>query len=508
MKQGCCSALAPDCAGCGIPSLSRRSFVSGAGRFGALASVVASASAKETPRQPPPPVPLRVQPVFVNAPRTAKPLTSWRFSAEIYDETEARQECARVTRELDELKRKASFPLEFLPLARVQTKEQAATLDRGKFDSLLLFAASRNADVLEALAKPDKWNLVFTRRRSGRIYYMYIGLHGHYLRKRRDPISETAVGIDDVVVDDMDEILWRLRALAGLKNTFGKRVVCVGPPGGWGEEGREAPKRATGRWKLDIREITYPELERRIEAALRDDALVKRSRQDAAAYLSRKNVKLETSREAVERSFLLAEIFRQYMHEAGTDAFTISSCMGAVMRSTNSTACLALSVLNDEGYVALCEGDFQAVPTGMLLHAISRKPVFFANPSFPFKGEMLFSHCTAPSKWDGNQFEPVRLLTHYESDFGAATKVDVRKGTKLTAIDPDFEGKRLLGTQCEVTATPFYPVCRTQLEVAFRGDTGKLAQDIRGWHWLLCHGDYLRETAYAARKAGLEWAEV
>jgi L-fucose isomerase-like protein len=177
--------------------------------------------------------------------------------------------------------------------------------------------------------------------------------------------------------------------------------------------------------------------------------------------------------------------------------------MGTVMQVTGTTACLPLSLLNDEGYIALCEGDFHAIPAALLLHDISCKPVFFANPSMPHRGEMLFSHCTAPSKVDGRHPAPVRLLTHYESDFGAAPKVEPPKGMKVTAVNPDFQGQAFLGLRGEIVRTPSYPICRTQWEIAFEGDTQVLAENVRGWHWVLCEGDYLKEVAYAVRKAGL-----
>jgi hypothetical protein len=511
VERGCCSARVAGCAGCG-GGFSRRALLS-AGTVTPLAAAAAQSvrpagAASDPARRLPARAALRVQPVFVNAPRPFKQTASWRFSAEIYDEPEARQECERIERDLAGLKRKAEFPLEILPLVRVQSKDEAAKLERDRFDALLLFAASRNADVLEALAKPDKWNLIFVRHRSGRIYYMYIGAHGHYFRKKRDGISETAMGLEDVVVDDMDDVLWRMRALAGLKHTLGRRVVCVGTPGGWGEEGSKAPGRAANFWKFDIRAVPYQDLDKRLQSAMRDEALVKRSRADAASYLARKNVRLETGRAFVEKCFVLAQVFRDYMDEVRTDAFTISSCMGTVMQVSGTTACIPLSILNDEGYVALCEGDFQSVPAGILLHDIASKPVFFANPSFPYKGEMMFSHCTAPGRMDGRNADPVRVVTHYESNFGAAPKVEMRKGMKITALDPDFSSKRFLGYRGEIIGTPFYPTCRTQLEVAFQGDTAKLQQNIRGWHWMLCEGDYLKEVEYASRKMGLEWMGI
>ena len=30
----------------------------------------------------------------------------------------------------------------------------------------------------------------------------------------------------------------------------------------------------------------------------------------------------------------------------------------------------------------------------------------------------------------------------------------------------------------------------------------------RGFHWMLCYGDYLRETGYALKKAGVGWMNL
>jgi len=57
----------------------------------------------------------------------------------------------------------------------------------------------------------------------------------------------------------------------------------------------------------------------------------------------------------------------------------------------------------------------------------------------------------------------------------------------------------------EILDTPFFPICRTQLDVRIRGDWERLAEEIRGFHWMVCYGDYLRELGYAVKKAGLDW---
>ena len=89
------------------------------------------------------------------------------------------------------------------------------------------------------------------------------------------------------------------------------------------------------------------------------------------------------------------------MDEAETDAITINDCMGTIMGMSETTACLPLSLLNDDGYLAFCESDFVVIPSGILLHYISGKPVFLNDPTYPHDGMVTLAHCTAPRKMDG-----------------------------------------------------------------------------------------------------------
>ena len=235
---------------------------------------------------------------------------------------------------------------------------------------------------------------------------------------------------------------------------------------------------------------------------------MKRCHADADRYLRQENTTLETSRDFVERSFLLTEVFRGLLDEFHTDAFTINQCMGTIMGVSETTACLPLSLLNDEGYMAFCESDFVVIPSGVLLHYISGKPTFLNDPTYPHDGVVTCAHCTAPRRLDGTQVDPARILTHFESDYGAAPKVEFRKGQSVTNIVPDFSGKRWVGVGGEVVGSPFMPICRSQVDIALKGDTRKLVEEMSGFHWMTCYGDFLREAGYAASKAGLGWASV
>jgi hypothetical protein len=494
-------------------AISRRTFLAAAGTTAAGVSLPAlQAASSSTPdsktHRPPIRVPLRVQPVFNCEIYERKPGTSWRVTGAIQDERELREEEVRISHDLATRATSANFPLELRPLVTVRSVDQAMAIAKGDFDVLVVYAARRNLPVLEALTANNKWNLMFVRHQSGPLYYMYIGAHTHFLRKRRDEFGQFNMDARDIVVDDHGELLWRLRALHGLKSLLGKRIVAVGGPGGWGADGAEAPKRAQDLWRLEIRTVSYPELGERIEKARRNQALVDRCRSEAENYLQQPGVSLETAKGYVDRAFLLTEVFRDLLDEAEADTITINACMSTIMSVSETTACLPLSLLNDEGYLAFCESDFVVIPAGILLHYVSGTPVFLGNPSLPHRGIVTMSHCTAPARMDGKRLEPTRIMTHYESDFGAAPKVDMKKGQRITIINADFSGRRWLGFEAEIVDAPFYPICRTQLDLRILGDWERLLDEIRGFHWMAAYGSHLREVGYAMKKAGVRWSAL
>ena len=217
---------------------------------------------------------------------------------------------------------------------------------------------------------------------------------------------------------------------------------------------------------------------------------------------------LETSREAVENCFVLTEVFHDLLDEFHTDSITINQCMGTIMQVTGTTACIPLSILNSDGYQAFCESNFVVIPAGTLLSYIASKPFFMSDPTYPHDGVVTCAHCTAPRKLDGVQVDPVRIRTHFESDFGAAPKVEFRKGQAVTNVVADFAGKRWLGVAGEVLGSPDMPICRSQVDIGIKGDTRKLVEEIRGFHWMTAYGVYLREVGYAVKKNNTDWLTV
>jgi hypothetical protein len=193
------------------------------------------------------------------------------------------------------------------------------------------------------------------------------------------------------------------------------------------------------------------------------------------------------------------------LKKSNSHAITINGCMSTIMPVAETSACLTLSLLNDKGYLAFCESDFVVIPSGILLANISGKPVFLNDPTYPHEGIITLAHCTAPRKMDGEKLEPVRILTHFESDYGAAPKVEMRKGQAVTNIIPDFDSKRWVGVLGEIINAPFMDICRSQIDIRFTCDSRTLARRMPGFHWMTGYGNYLQEVGYALRRVNIEW---
>jgi L-fucose isomerase-like protein len=158
--------------------------------------------------------------------------------------------------------------------------------------------------------------------------------------------------------------------------------------------------------------------------------------------------------------------------------------------------------------MAFCESDFVVIPSGILLHGIANKPVFLNDPAHPHDGVVTLAHCTAPRKMDGVHSEPARILTHFESDYGASPKVEMRKAQKITNLVPDFNCKKWVGFTGDIVDVPFLPICRSQIDVGFKGDTQKLLGEMGGFHWMTSYGDYVRESEYALKKLGVHMVRI
>ena len=500
-----------------VAGVSRRGFLGGLGGVavvgGAALLAAADARAAETGQAPgmalPAGNPLRVKPALVYGLAQRREKTSWRGYGGLKTQDDVTQEAKRIEEELKKLASSADFPMAVLPLSLVGNGNEAAAAAATDCDVLLVYASGGAQGWLEALAASKKANIMFLRHKSGPFYLWYEIAHWRFLRKSEDAFREPNMDVGDIVVDDYGDVLWRLRALYGLKNAKGTKCIAIGGLQSYSGPGQRCgPAHVKEVWGYEIKAVPDAEVIQRLQKAGADANVMKDVQRQAEELLAQPNVTLQTDKRFVVNSFLALRVFKEIMGEAGATNLGVANCMGSLIGLLDTPPCLVLSLLNDEGLTAFCHTDYTHTPPGVLLRWISGKPSFVSNSHFPHHGVITLAHCAAPRKMNGKDYEPTKILTHFESDYGAATKVEYKKGQITTNLIPNLTCTKWLGFRGKILDSPSYDACRSQMDVEIDGDWRKLLRDMQGFHTVTCYGDYFREVGYALKKLGIAWENV
>ena len=506
---GCCSSSQPDLSA----GLSRRHFLQGMGTVGVVMGGLAVGGANVwgatvqpvTADQPfPRGAALRIKPILVYDVPSRGDRTSWRGYGAIHTPEAAREEAGRIENELRQLQQTAEFPIQVQPIELLDSQSKLGQVSVADTDLCILYAAGGCT----------QWPLqipmvMFVRHQSGPFYLGFEIAHWRFLRQNGDSLALQGFDTDDVVVDRCDQLLWRLRAMYGLKNARGTKMLTIGGLVAYSAPAQEhGPRVAKELWGYDFVNVTDEEFAKRLAADRADQQVVKQVEEQTSALLNMPNVKLETDRKFVFNSYMALHVVRQYLQETGASNFGFSQCMGHGQISMLDTpACLVLSLANDEGYTAFCHTDLSHTMPGVLLRWIASRPAFVCNSHVPHDGQFFVAHCQAPRRMNGHDFEPATIMTHYESDYGAACKTHYTIDQVVTVVIPNLGCTSWQGFRGKIVGAPSYPACRSQMEIQIDGDWKRLTRDMQGFHTLIVYGDYTREVGYALKKMGgqLQW---
>lgn len=140
------------------------------------------------------------------------------------------------------------------------------------------------------------------------------------------------------------------------------------------------------------------------------------------------------------------------------DALTIR-CFD-MLKSCNTTSCLALALLNDEGIVAGCEGDMQSLMSMLLAEKLCGEKAFMANPSILTDTTSMFAHCTIPV----SMCDDVTLRSHFESSIGVALQGSLREEAYTIMKWGGTRLDRFFTAEAESVTIPYSDhFCRTQI---------------------------------------------
>jgi len=192
------------------------------------------------------------------------------------------------------------------------------------------------------------------------------------------------------------------------------------------------------------------------------------------------------NKESIDGALKIYNGFKAIVNKYKLDGITVR-CFD-LLEIYKNTGCLGISLLNDEGIIAGCEGDIPALISMVILHYLTDEPVFMANPSsIDFrKNEIIFAHCTLPL----NMSDGFYLKTHFESGLGVGIKGNIKEG-EATIFKLSRDGKEYFVSGGEIIENlNSENLCRTQIRFRMNEDVKYFLQNSLGNHHLICKGDY------------------
>ncbi len=286
-----------------------------------------------------------------------------------------------------------------------------------------------------------------------------------------------------------------VRAVKGVTRLRGSRLGLVGGVSSWLVYSTVDPLLVEERLKVKIVDIPTSMLIELLKASETEHQLESKVVEKATRTL--------VPETEVAKALRMYVALRKLLDAYKLDALSVK-CFD-ILRETGVTACLAVSLLNDEGVPAGCEGDIPATLTMMLGMWCTGEKAFMANPSLIDGDRVLLSHCTAPLSMCGST--GYELNTHYETNRSVGVSVAFREGEIVTIarLSPELDRIRLLKGIVEKGSPKLEHHCRSQMLVRIVGGSPEMLLDESiGNHHVVLYGDYVKEFKLSAEMLGVK----
>lgn len=266
------------------------------------------------------------------------------------------------------------------------------------------------------------------------------------------------------------------------RSLFGTRIGVMGAPSSWLIASSVDYLLAKRRWGVEYIDVALDKVYEKYNR-ISDDEVGETS----AEIVSRALAIREGTPEDMLKAMRLYRAIKEICIEEKLDAITLS-CFKLIER-TGSTGCLALSLLNDDGILAGCEGDLQSIFTLLAVKSLTGKTGFMANPSMinTKNNEVIFAHCTVGLK----QTEKFIIRSHFETGLGIAIEGLLPTGD-VTVVKCGGESldEYFLSSGYLVENTSYINMCRTQVRVKLDNSANYFLKNPLGNHHIVVPGNY------------------
>jgi L-fucose isomerase-like protein len=283
-----------------------------------------------------------------------------------------------------------------------------------------------------------------------------------------------------LLAGDDDGSLARLaRHLEVRRRMHATRLGRIGAPSDWLVASIPSPELVRTTWGPEVVDVATAEVLDALRAA------------DAGEVDSVRDHVTSSAKAILEPSVLDLDAAARVTVALGTvvrahrlDACTVR-CFDLVTEA-HTTGCVALSWLQDEGFVAGCEGDVPAALTLLWLRLLSG-PGFIANPQDvdAAAGTLWLAHCTIARRLVSSY----ALRSHFESGLGVGIAGRLPHGPATVARIGGADLRALFASDAEIIGNGDNPErCRTQVHVRLAAGVRELLEHPLGNHHVLVPG--------------------
>ncbi len=266
------------------------------------------------------------------------------------------------------------------------------------------------------------------------------------------------------------------------RSLFGMRIGVMGIPSNWLVASNVDYLLAKRRWGVEYTDIPLDRIYEYYEQITDDEV------GEACAELAGKALACrEASPEDMIKAMRLYRAIKRVVEEEHLSAITLS-CF-RLIEQTGTTGCLALSLLNDEGIIAGCEGDLQSIFTMLAVKALTGKNSFMANPSMinARTNEIILAHCTIGIA----QTEQFIIRNHFETESGIGIQGILPTGdVTIVKCGSESLDEYYLSTGTLIENTNYINMCRTQVRIKMNTPADYFLRTPLGNHHIMLHGNY------------------
>lgn len=280
-----------------------------------------------------------------------------------------------------------------------------------------------------------------------------------------------------------------LKQIITAKNTIkklkGSRLAVIGKPSDWLIDSDVDQNEINEKWGINLVNIEMQEVVDEF-----NDINEQQANKLIEGFLNKSEKIVEPTNDDLIKAAKVYYALKNISEKYSLDALTIR-CFDLVTK-LETTGCLALSFLNNEGIVAGCEGDVPATVSMMIIKYLTGDIPFMANPvSINNKeNKVKFAHCTVAT----DSVDKYVIRSHFETNIGVGIQGEFKKGDitifKLGSRNLDhvvYKNANLVNNLSSEFA------CRTQVLVDFNNDnTNYFLENPIGNHHIIVKGDHMK----------------